>query len=1044
MVSLVILAAVAWMFWTGSRYPQLGAKASMGMIANIQSLGLDAKWEPMPGDSFWVRVPKFAVNWIYANERGMKFGLLFAAVLMTALGRVGQIRVRGSFNNTLAGTMLGAPLGVCVNCATPIMRGMHEQGMRLEMSLGTMFSSPTFNVIVIGMLFTLFPWELAALKIVFSLVLILAMVPLLVNYARLQGWVKNDDCVSSDTLACETTPNQVEPDATNWLSALFLSGRDTLKNLWVICYKTVPLMILAGFLGALLLEAFSLEGLAKSTEDLNFLQTLGILALVSIVGALLPVPMAVDVMLAATLYAAGVPAQFVMALLFTGGIYSIYSLSVIGNSISAKLGWMFYAAIVSIGILSGFAAEFGLKWHNDRVERHFVTSLAETKPSEKPYFEPLPEGAAGKLITDLLEPNRLQLKASEVDGLKRISMHSRPYPNKPQSAGENEPFFKNRFGKDLGINVPYYNHTDKITTFLGSFSRTIASGDVHGDGWPDLLVSGDFSVGGLALFANQGGEKFLQQALQLGDLNSAKVLTAALVDLDNDGWQDIFFSTFDRGIYLIRNEGGHFFEKNVTKLHSNRGARAVAVGFADLNHDSRLEIVLGNWVQSWAISKVEGAWEASRNEILWSQPDGTYEAKPLPGEPGETLSVLLSDFNMDGQMDLIVGNDFDEPDIFYLGSGNGNLRQLKNTDQLIPLTTHFTMGAESADLNNDLFPEVFMVGIATGGVSRRTSISIAATEVQHTISDPAQAKEYGEFITKLGHMVTAWRNPQYMDVNHDLRDQQNGIACNIFLNSFSKGRQNWLDYIPEHRQDLRAIASNLRQPRYEPKIEELASEIPQIQSRNVLLTPHSNGMKDETRKYGLEFTGWTWNAKFADLNNDSWQDIYFLNGFLPDPRRESNYLYLNQGGETFRDFTEDSGLTNYLASTCYTYTDFDQDGDLDIIMVPVAGPIEVCENRLPTKNSITFELVDQVGNRSGIGTKLIIQYGKDSELKQYREIKASGGFASFDAPIAHFGLGEENSVKQLWIFWPDGEQTQLGHEFEAGHVWRIHREKTDS
>tara|TARA_R110002096_G_scaffold206192_10_gene392405 strand:- start:23205 stop:26396 length:3192 start_codon:yes stop_codon:yes gene_type:complete len=1042
-ISLVAMAIVAWMFWTGSRYPQLGAKASMGMIANIQSLGLDAKWEPMPEDPLWVRVPKFAVNWIYANKRGMKFGLLFAACLMTALSRVGQIRIRGGFNNTLAGTIIGAPLGVCVNCATPIMRGMHEKGMRLEMSLGTMFSSPTFNVIVISMLFTLFPWQLAALKIGFSIILILAMVPLLVHYARLKGWVTSDDCVPLDSKSCDLTPDTVEPDASNWLSALLVTGRDFLKNLWVICYKTVPLMIAAGVFAAIFLEVFSLEDLAKNTANLNFLQTLGILAGVSLVGALLPIPMAVDVMLAATLYAAGVPAKFAMAILFTGGIYSVYSLSVIGKSISAKLGWMFFATVVGIGIITGFAAELGEKWHTNRVEKHFVTSLAETKPSEKPVFAALAEGESGDTILASLNSGRLTYIAQDLEATDRISLQSRTFATPPNPAAEGEPSFARHLGSDLGINVPFHNHTDKLTTFLGTFSRTIASGDVHGDGWPDLLVSGDFNSGGLALFANLGGKRFLQQSLDLGDLASARVTTASLIDLDNDGWKDIFFSTFDHGIYVIPNREGQFFEKDLSKIYDKPGSRAAAVGFADLNGDSRLEIVVGNWVQSWAISKVEGAWEASRNEILWSTPDGSYEAKPLPGEPGETLSILLSDFNMDGHTDLVVGNDFDEPDIFYLGEGNGKLRQLKVTDGIIPVTTHFTMGIETADLNNDLFPEMFMAGIAIGGVSRRTGTSIAANSVYSKISDPAQAAEYREFIKQVGHIVTAWRNPQYMDAKHELRDQQNGIACNIFLNSFSKGRQDWLDYIPEHREDLRAIVSNLRQPRYEPTAQEIANEIPQVQQRNVLLSSSQSGMKDQTRDFGLEFSGWTWNAKFADLNNDSWQDIYFLNGYLPDPRRESNYLFLNQAGKTFVNSTEEAGLTNYLASACYTYTDYDQDGDLDIIMVPIAGPIEVCENRFPTKNSIAFEVDDQVGNRSGIGAKLIIQYGEGGKLKQYREIKASGGFASFDAPVAHFGIGDETSIQQLWVFWPNGDQTKFDREFEAGRIWRIRRTQPD-
>ncbi|MCH7854886.1 MAG: ASPIC/UnbV domain-containing protein [Proteobacteria bacterium] len=56
--------------------------------------------------------------------------------------------------------------------------------------------------------------------------------------------------------------------------------------------------------------------------------------------------------------------------------------------------------------------------------------------------------------------------------------------------------------------------------------------------------------------------------------------------------------------------------------------------------------------------------------------------------------------------------------------------------------------------------------------------------------------------------------------------------------------------------------------------------------------------------------------------------------------------------------------------------------------------------------SIVFQLHDEVGNRDGIGTKFTIHYGPRGERHQLRELKAGGGYISFDEPLAHFGLGE--------------------------------------
>ena len=72
-----------------------------------------------------------------------------------------MITVRGhrsGFVNTLIGVAVGAPLGVCVNCSAPVAKGMHDGGARLETTLATMFSSPTLNIIVLTMLFSIFPY----------------------------------------------------------------------------------------------------------------------------------------------------------------------------------------------------------------------------------------------------------------------------------------------------------------------------------------------------------------------------------------------------------------------------------------------------------------------------------------------------------------------------------------------------------------------------------------------------------------------------------------------------------------------------------------------------------------------------------------------------------------------------------------------------------------------------------------------------------------------------------------------------------------------
>ncbi|MCZ6709585.1 MAG: ASPIC/UnbV domain-containing protein, partial [Gammaproteobacteria bacterium] len=133
------------------------------------------------------------------------------------------------------------------------------------------------------------------------------------------------------------------------------------------------------------------------------------------------------------------------------------------------------------------------------------------------------------------------------------------------------------------------------------------------------------------------------------------------------------------------------------------------------------------------------------------------------------------------------------------------------------------------------------------------------------------------------------------------------------------------------------------------------------------------------------------------------------------------------------------GLENYLGMSSYTYIDYDNDADLDIIAVSIDGPVWIYTNNTQENHGIIFELDDHQANRSGIGSRIIIHYGEGGTHHQIREIKASGGFVSFDAPRAHFGLGEHEVVSRVEVVWSSGETTRLNGEFKAGHNYKIER-----
>jgi hypothetical protein len=225
--------------------------------------------------------------------------------------------------------------------------------------------------------------------------------------------------------------------------------------------------------------------------------------------------------------------------------------------------------------------------------------------------------------------------------------------------------------------------------------------------------------------------------------------------------------------------------------------------------------------------------------------------------------------------------------------------------------------------------------------------------------------------------------------------------------------------------------------------EEQAAGLEQIQRSNVLLSRDGAGWKDAAVAQGLEVGGWSWDTKIADFDSDGLQDVYIVNGtWVPNEVSPSNIFFRNSGDGTFEEMTEAFGLTDYLMTAAATVFDLEGDGDLDIITHPVNGPITVFRNNLQSKRAITVKLRDDVGNSEGIGARITLTMTDKSQ--QSRELQIGGGFMSFDAPIAHFGLGgtrqkSMNEIELLTVEWPTGGQTQIHGPIADNHGYLIHR-----
>jgi uncharacterized membrane protein YraQ (UPF0718 family) len=334
-LGVLLLSIIASIFWFDSRYPALLKKLHTATSVKVKGpLTFDTVLPEDPQAPLASRVGATFVNWLAANRVGMTFGFLFAAGVLSLLPSLR--RTSGSSNpykNVFLGTLRGVPLAVCSNCVAPIGQGLYDSGSSQESALATMLTSPTLNVIVLALLFSLFPMQLALLKIGLTLALLFLLLPRLAAATRKAPIVARESSLGIEE---------------SWTSAAMFTATSFLKSLWYLLRTSLPLMLLAALLGALCIQLLPHSWIPTHVTFLGIL-------FVSVIGTFLPVPMAFDVFASYIALRSGVPVPYVAAMLCTLGAYSVYSFLVTGRSISWKTAASIYAAVCVTGILAAIA-----------------------------------------------------------------------------------------------------------------------------------------------------------------------------------------------------------------------------------------------------------------------------------------------------------------------------------------------------------------------------------------------------------------------------------------------------------------------------------------------------------------------------------------------------------------------------------------------------------------------------------------------------------------------------------------------------------------
>jgi uncharacterized membrane protein YraQ (UPF0718 family) len=1011
-ILLIFLICVACSFWLVSRYPALDTKAALsGTEAFEDPLTNEAHFHASRNADFYTRVMITTLNWYQTNWRGMAFGLLIAACFFTLLKYMPREPSDKRFRNSLMGMFVGTPLGVCVNCVAPIAKGMFEAGSKMETALSVMFSSPTLNIIVLTMLFSIFPFYMALAKLLATFVLILFIVPLISE--KKQQVTKNFVCEIDST--CDITKE-------SWAQAVKGATLEYLKGLQYIFIRTVPLMLLAGAFGAVASHLMSFDKLIGA--PINLIN----LSLMSFMGTLMPLPIAFDLMLAQALMMSGLAPGFVTTVLFTFGTFSIYSAMIVARTFSTSLAIKLFLIVFAIGVGLGYIT-------NGFVEYRHVLWLQQydrivNDPSDKK------ESSHLNLATNYsLSPRTRQ---SPPIILKQENILIQALSHEPRNPQDGKPFTI-RNGTELGIT---YSNSMSPKMFFDPlfFGRGIASGDFDRDGWTDFAIATD---NGFELYQNLYGKSFMKVFSDVAELRRKQAINIALVDLNNDGWLDIFLTTFNEGNFVALNPIPVEGEIVVKKVPNDNALLTSASAFADINHDSYIDIINGNYYLGILTRK---PLQQATNQLVMNH-NLDFSIQPMEGIPGQTHSALFSDINLDGLPDLMIGNDYLVSDTYYAGTAKGALKKIRHQDNLIPITTQNTMSIDTGDFNNDLIPDIYLANI---GMSRGLDVvsNIFGDTMKNVGLDFCESgksvlnKKSCYQLVKLATLL----NPEKQDISEkcvlleDLDQAQECMVMRMVLVATAHKDKSLCEKI-----SAPFMLNNLVCKKYfEAQHLKLSidDEIPMQTQFNLLLSGQTDqNFKDVSEQTKIATAEWSWNARFADLDNDQWQDLYVTNGVPITQEFAANNFFHNQKGKAFNSSAQEFGLDDHDHSSSYTYLDIDRDGDLDIIANTLYGPFKVYTNNESKNNSITFKLRDKKGNRFCLGCRVIIRYGNNGEKHQVREIKTGGGFHSYDAPQAHFGLETYENIQSIEIIWSTGETSIIKYNFLANHEYIIARNK---
>lgn len=565
----------------------------------------------------------------------------------------------------------------------------------------------------------------------------------------------------------------------------------------------------------------------------------------------------------------------------------------------------------------------------------------------------------------------------------------------PQYQSESNTIFTNIPASYSNINFTNKVKESKALNFLNYTyvynGGGVAVGDINNDGLEDIYFTSNQNSN--KLYLNKGGFVFEDITESAGVKDDKGWATGVnMVDINNDGWLDIYVCKSGslnnmvlRKNLLFVNQKNNTFREEAKKYGISGGyAFSTQSYFFDYDKDGDLDMYLVNHRPDFnsQISidlNLKKPLTLENSDLLFRNDNGRYHNITRQAGVGNNawgLSASIGDFNGDGWPDIYVANDFYEPDFLYINNQDGTFSErCQEYFKHIPTNS---MGSDFADVNNDLLPDLVVLDMMA--------------------ADRKRGKE---------NMATMNTSNFNLMVENDYHYQYmaNMLQLNNGKNSYS--------------------------------------EIGQLA--------------------GIAKTDWSWAPLLADFDNDGYNDLFVTNGIERDLTNQdfkrqiaqdimanktfsldeainmmpstklNNYMFINNGDFTFNDVSIAFGFDTKVNSNGVAYADFDNDGDLDLVLNNQSEVASMYRNDTKANNYIKLSFEGPKHNIDGIGAKAIV-YTKNT--KQIKGVNPARGYQSSVSYNLNFGLGTSKNADSIRIVWPDNA-SQLLAETKANATLKV-------